>query len=431
MSSQNIAISVDTVSKRYFMYENPQARLRHALWPASTRGVSETWALRDVSFEVARGEAVGIIGRNGSGKSTLLEIITGTLQSTSGSVRVNGSVAALLELGSGFNPEFTGRENVFLNGFLQGLSRTEVEHRFDDIAGFADIGNVLDQPVKYYSSGMLVRLAFAVQVALDPDILIVDEALSVGDYFFQQKCFGRLRQMRDNGLTLLFVSHDTSTVRNICSQALYLKKGNQQFFGDSKIAIQHYLSDDISAGRATIQNDLTALPQKNKLRQAVELDISSLSALWFSNEVTADSRLLAVVVRDGAGRETNSIRMGERVTVAVYFRTMPGEQGHLSLSIKNKFDHIVSNLGSVRLDFPPVTTGDAPYGIFEFSFDCALEAGLYSLMVGFGYPYAPNRGISIEQTGWFGPLSVHWDYDNDPAPFLGMFGIPCKGKLLV
>ena len=418
MSSEHIAISVNAVSKRYFIYENPQARLRHAFRSAATRGVAETWALRDVSFEVARGEAVGIIGRNGSGKSTLLEIITGTLQPTSGSIRVNGGVAALLELGSGFNPEFTGRENVFLNGLLHGLTRAEVEQRFDDIAGFADIGNVLDQPVKSYSSGMLVRLAFSVQVALDPDILIVDEALSVGDYFFQQKCFGRLRQMRENGLTLLFVSHDTGTVRNICSQALYLKKGEQQFFGDSRIAIRHYLSEDVSGSGASVQNDADILQRKNDQRRRVELDVACLSALWWTHETSINSRLLAVVVRDGEGAATNSIRMGEPATVAVYFRTMPGEKAHLSLSIKNKFDQIVSNLGSARLDVPPLSTGDAPYGIFEFSFDWAFEAGLYSLMVGLGYPYAANRGISIEQTGWFGPLAVHWDYDNDSAPFL-------------
>jgi lipopolysaccharide transport system ATP-binding protein len=430
MNSENIAISVNAISKRYFNYENPQARLRHAFWPTSTRGISETWALRDVTFNVARGEAVGIVGRNGGGKSTLLEIITGTLQPTSGSVRVNGSVAALLELGSGFNPEFTGRENVFLNGLLQGLSRAEVEHRFDEIAGFADIGDVLDQPVKYYSSGMLVRLAFAVQVALAPDILIVDEALSVGDYFFQQKCFGRLRQMRDKGLTLLFVSHDTGTVRNICSKALYLQKGNQQFFGDSKTAIRRYLSEDMASEVVATANDVAVLQQKNKQQVDVS-EISCLPALWSNNDMDGNRRLLAVVVRDGAGKDSNSIRMGERITVAVYFRTMAGEHGHLSLSIKNKFDQIVSNLGSARLDIPHVSTGDAPYGIFEFSFDCNFEAGLYSLMVGFGYPQAPNRGISVEQTEWFGPLSVYWDYENDPAPFLGMFGIPCKGKLLL
>jgi lipopolysaccharide transport system ATP-binding protein len=165
------------------------------------------------------------------------------LTPTSGELAVNGRVAALLELGSGFNPEYSGRDNVMLNGLLLGLSRSEVEQRFDDIASFADIGDVLHRPVKTYSSGMLIRLAFAVQVALEPDVLIVDEALSVGDYFFQQKCFTRLRKMRDNGLTLLFVSHDMSTVRDTCERVLYLKQGQQVYLGDAQEATRRYFAD--------------------------------------------------------------------------------------------------------------------------------------------------------------------------------------------
>ncbi|MCS7352481.1 MAG: ABC transporter ATP-binding protein, partial [Thermoflexus sp.] len=178
--------------------------------------------MRNVSFEVRRGETVGIIGRNGSGKSTLLQIIAGTLAPTEGEVQVKGRVAALLELGSGFNPEFTGRENVYLNGAILGLSREEIDARFDDIAAFADIGEFIDQPVKVYSSGMYARLAFAVAVSLDPDILIVDEILAVGDLALQQRCATRLRQLRDNGLTLLYVSHSPDAIKSICQKALLL-----------------------------------------------------------------------------------------------------------------------------------------------------------------------------------------------------------------
>lgn len=197
-------------------------------------------ALHDVSFEVRRGEAVGIVGRNGAGKSTLLQMIAGTLQPTSGTIEVHGRVAALLELGAGFNPEFTGRENVFLSGAVLGLSRTEMEARFDSVAAFADIGEFIEQPVKTYSSGMMMRLAFAVNTCVDPEILIVDEALSVGDAPFQAKCFRRLRQLIDQGVSLLFVSHDLGTVRTVCSRALWLKHGRPEMWGEAKEVAREY-----------------------------------------------------------------------------------------------------------------------------------------------------------------------------------------------
>jgi lipopolysaccharide transport system ATP-binding protein len=227
------AIRVRGLGKCYHIYNQPQDRLKQALVPKVLRLVGrparayyrEFWALRDVNLEVARGEAVGIIGRNGAGKSTFLQIIAGTLAPTLGSVEVQGRVAALLELGSGFNPEFTGRENVWLNGSILGLNSDEIAARFDEIAGFADIGDFMDQPVKTYSSGMMVRLAFSVQTAVRPEVLIVDEALSVGDVFFQAKCMARMRQLLSDGVTLLFVSHDTGTVRQLCSRAVLLDRG--------------------------------------------------------------------------------------------------------------------------------------------------------------------------------------------------------------
>ncbi|MGC4099116.1 MAG: ABC transporter ATP-binding protein [Nitrospira sp.] len=185
----------------------------------------EHWALRDVSFELHPGEAVGIVGRNGAGKSTLLQIIAGTLEPTCGTVQTRGRITALLELGNGFNPEFTGRENVFLNAQILGLSREDALARFDDIASFADIDDFIDQPVKTYSSGMMMRLAFAVQTAMDPQVLIVDEALSVGDMFFQAKCMARISKLVESGVALLFVSHDISTVRQLCRRAVLLDGG--------------------------------------------------------------------------------------------------------------------------------------------------------------------------------------------------------------
>ncbi len=201
----------------------------------------EFWALKDVSFEIKKGETVGIIGRNGSGKSTLLQMICGTLNPTSGSIQTNGRIAALLELGSGFNPEFTGRENVYMNAAVLGLSREEVDGRFNDIADFADIGDYIDQPVKTYSSGMMVRLAFAVIAHVDAEILVVDEALAVGDAFFTQKCMRFLRNFMKTG-TVLFVSHDTGAVVNLCSRALLLNRGLLVETGTPKEVTESYLA---------------------------------------------------------------------------------------------------------------------------------------------------------------------------------------------
>ncbi|MBV4551559.1 polysaccharide pyruvyl transferase family protein [Pseudomonas sp. SWRI102] len=223
--SFEVAISAKSLGKCYQIYDAPKDRLLQMLVRGRKRFYREFWALDDVSLTIARGETVGIIGRNGSGKSTLLQLICGTLMPTRGSVQSHGRIAALLELGSGFNPEFTGRENVYVNAAVLGLSRAEIDARFDDILAFANIGDFIDQPTKIYSSGMLVRLAFAVSVCVEPEILIVDEALSVGDASFQFKCLNRLEALAANGTTLLFVSHDMSMVKRFCHRVIYLRAG--------------------------------------------------------------------------------------------------------------------------------------------------------------------------------------------------------------
>jgi lipopolysaccharide transport system ATP-binding protein len=249
MSSEKIALRVANLSKCYEIYGRPQDRLKQSIYPRLRRLAGqdaknyyrEFWALKDVSFEVKKGETVGIIGRNGSGKSTLLQIICGTLAPTSGTVETNGRVAALLELGSGFNPEFTGRENVFMNGAVLGLSEEEISARFDDIAAFADIGEFIEQPIKTYSSGMVVRLAFAVAINVDPQILVVDEALSVGDELFQRKCFARIEAIKSKGATILFVSHSGAAVVELCDRAMLLDLGEKLAMGVPKITVGKYL----------------------------------------------------------------------------------------------------------------------------------------------------------------------------------------------
>jgi ABC-type polysaccharide/polyol phosphate transport system ATPase subunit len=219
------AIEVRGLSKCYQMYARPRDRLAQSLWGRRRKLYREFWALKDVSFDVPRGAALGIVGRNGSGKSTLLQLICGTLTPTEGSVRAQGRVAALLELGSGFNPELTGRENVIMNATILGLSAREIEERFEAIVAFSEIAEFLDQPIKTYSSGMIVRLAFSVAVNVDADIIVIDEALAVGDARFQLKCAKAMDRLRDSGRTLLFVSHDGSAVKRLCNEALLLERG--------------------------------------------------------------------------------------------------------------------------------------------------------------------------------------------------------------
>src|SRR5581483_10894769 len=248
MSSDDFSLRVEGLSKRYEIYAQPADRLKQMLLPRVQRAArrparnyfSEFWAVRDVSFDVRKGETVGIVGRNGSGKSTLLQMICGTLNPTCGTVAVNGRVAALLELGAGFNPEFTGRESVRLSGLLYGLSEQELNARFDAILDFAEIGDFIDQPIKTYSSGMYVRLAFAVAINVSPDVLVVDEALSVGDEAFQRKCFARIDAIRDAGATILFVSHATSTVMELCDRAILLDEGEMIADGTPKFVVPRY-----------------------------------------------------------------------------------------------------------------------------------------------------------------------------------------------
>lgn len=246
--SSDIAIKGENLSKCYQIYGHPRERLKQFFLPHLRRIAGrepnnyyrEFWALSNVSFEIKKGETVGIVGQNGSGKSTLLQMICGILNPTSGSIQTDGRIAALLELGSGFNPEFTGRENVYMNAALLGLSKTEIDARFDDIAAFADIGDFIEQPVKTYSSGMYVRLAFAVQASIDPDIFIVDEALAVGDERFQRKCFARIEALKAKGTAILFVSHSPEVVIQLCDKVMLLEGGRHLLSGIPTEVVKAY-----------------------------------------------------------------------------------------------------------------------------------------------------------------------------------------------
>ncbi|MCY7385653.1 MAG: ABC transporter ATP-binding protein [Microcoleus sp. CAN_BIN18] len=268
-------ISLKNVSKCFKRYDHPGDRLKEMIYP-SKKLADEFWALHDINLEITQGQTLGVVGRNGSGKSTLLQIIVGTLTPTAGSVEVKGRVSALLEVGSGFNPEFTGRQNVFFNAQILGFNHKETEQKFDEIAAFADIGDFIDQPVKTYSSGMFVRLAFAVATSVEPDILVVDEALSVGDEAFQRKCFARLQSIQEGGGTILFVSHAATSVVQLCTSAILMDSGELLLSHTPKVVISKYqkliyadpdkvlgLKEDIR-----VLNQLTKQESENNLQDA-------------------------------------------------------------------------------------------------------------------------------------------------------------------
>ena len=289
MSSSEIAIRVTNLSKRYEIYERPSDRLKQFLLPALLRllGLAkktyarEFWALQDLSFELKRGESLGVIGRNGSGKSTLLQLICGTLTPTTGGVELCGRVAALLELGSGFNPEFTGRENIYLNASILGLSKHEIDKKFNEIVEFADIDQFIEQPVKTYSSGMMVRLAFAVIAHVDADILIVDEALAVGDMVFTQKCMRFINEFKKTK-TLLFVSHDLNAVASVSDSCLWLKNGKKMGYAETLPVIDMYSYD-------ALKGELPSYHLHEKAEVSELKDLQSIGRAVENNQINSKS----------------------------------------------------------------------------------------------------------------------------------------------
>ena len=282
--SSDVAIKVSNVSKHYHIYDKPLDRLKQSFYRGRKQFYKEFKALDNISFEVKRGETVGIIGRNGAGKSTLLQMICGTLTPTSGDIKVDGRVAALLELGAGFNAEFTGRENVFMNAALLGLSKKEIDERYEEILEFADIGDFINQPVKTYSSGMYVRLAFAIQANVEPEVLIVDEALAVGDAQFVHRCMLRFNELQKIGTTILFVSHDANSVRNLCSRAIWLADGGIKEEGDSSRVVDAYLAH-IFGQQVVTANSTSSIKTR-------EVDLEKHAGLQMETEIPNIDRRL-------------------------------------------------------------------------------------------------------------------------------------------
>ncbi len=355
------AVTVENVSKNYRIYSRPSARLKELIFPRR-RFHQDFRALRDVSFQVEQGATFGIVGENGSGKSTLLQIIAGTMTPTTGSVALSGRVAALLELGAGFNAEFTGRENAFLNAAIMGLGREEIERKMPEIERFAEIGSFVDRPVKTYSSGMYVRLAFAIAINLDPQILLVDEALAVGDVYFQQRCVRRLRRMRDEGKTILLVSHDVAAVRNLCDAAIWLEQGRIRDRGAPDKVTARYLAaltrrrDPYAGEKAP---EATQLQPDAAGDTAGDLSVHTLPNVderWGNGH----ARVLGIRLLDQAGREPQSLFHGDLVTVRVSVRfERPVESPLFGILMRNRLGEEISgsNTSVENLRLPPARPG--------------------------------------------------------------------------
>ena len=305
-------IQVKDLTKMYKLYDKPSDRLKEALGLTRKKLYKEHYALHDVNFDIYEGECVGIIGTNGSGKSTILKIITGVLTPTSGEVKVDGRISALLELGAGFNMEYSGLENVYLNGTMIGFSKEEIDARLDDILEFADIGDFIHQPVKTYSSGMFVRLAFAVAINIDPEILVVDEALSVGDVFFQAKCYHKFEEFKKQGKTILFVSHDLSSVSKYCDRVVLLNKGVKLDEGSPKQMVDLY--KQLLVGQNPVKQNESASEEQIPAENSEELGDFQMNP----NMLEYGSKLAEItdfVVMDEKGRYTNTIDKGTTFTI--------------------------------------------------------------------------------------------------------------------
>lgn len=365
-------ITVTNLGKAYKQYPTRWSRLAEWVSPRHKPHHSLKWVLHDINFTVHPGEAVGIIGINGAGKSTLLKMITGTTQPTTGGVHITGRVAALLELGMGFHPDFTGRQNAFMAGQLLGYSIDEIARLLPEIEAFAEIGDYIDQPVRVYSSGMQVRLAFSVAAAIRPDILIVDEALAVGDIYFQQKCYQRIREYIAQGTTLLFVTHGLSTVLEVCARAIYLRKGVLVFDGSSKEAIDLYQADLLVAQDQGERKPAVATPQ---MQDELMGGIGSLRTEFVS---CADVQLL-----NALGQQVNVLVSEERVCLQIIYSIKRQlRDPHVGFKIRSKTGTVIFESNTYCMGY---ALGPAQAGALlevKFAFPVDLIPGDYTVTIG-------------------------------------------------
>lgn len=419
----SLAVQFSNVSKSYSIYAAPRDRLKELATFQTRRFHTEFWALRDVSFEIQRGETFCVVGENGSGKSTLLQICAGILSPTSGTAVAHGRVAALLELGSGFNPEFSGRENVYLNGAILGLSTKEMDRRFPEIEAFAEIGDFIHQPVKTYSSGMAVRLAFAVAIHVDPEILLVDEALAVGDVYFRQRCMRKVHELRQRGITILFVSHATGDVKALGDRAMWLEKGIVKALGRTDLVVAQYLG---------------AMAEKDRVYQAHEFPLEEARKLPPPEEIVegipnidhrfgdGKAEIIGIAVLDAEGSRVASLQPLSTIVVRISVRAKENlDRPIVGFMFRNHLgvDFAGTNTSRERQDLPPMIAGD----ICTVDFYLDLPA-LYASSFSFSPAIANGVLDQYSMCDWI-DNAVVLQMEKSDQPMYGQFHLECRVKV--
>lgn len=423
MSNASNPIEASHVSKRYPLQSTPGSRLRQLLLTGSQAGSASFWALHQVSFHVERGETFCIVGQNGSGKSTLLQLIAGILQPTSGELKVNGRLAALLELGAGFNPDFTGRENAILNAALLGFSRQEFQRRLPEIEDFAEIGNFMDQPVKTYSSGMLVRLAFSVAVHLEPELLLVDEALAVGDIYFRQRCMRKVHELKRNRTTILYVTHSAQDVRAIGDRCLWLDQGRIRELGEPNTVISHYLAEMTTRDGRYVDRH----PSQIHPNQVILEDSPPEQAIGIPNidHRYGDRRveILGVALLTPTGRTVTVLKPHEEVVFRITFRCREAIASPIvGYVLRNHLGLDIAASNTLREGSPlPATRAGQTLTV---DFHLTLPE-LYPASFAFTAAVADGDLHSFVMCDWV-ENAIVVEMDRGPLPTYGYLHLPCR-----
>ncbi|MEO5924473.1 MAG: ABC transporter ATP-binding protein [Bryobacteraceae bacterium] len=415
------AVAFSRVSKSYSIYAAPRDRLKELATFNSRKFHTDFWALRDVSFEVERGETFCVLGENGCGKSTLLQMCAGILAPSSGSIETHGRIAALLELGSGFNPEFSGRDNVYLNGAILGFSEKEMDKRYPEIEAFAEIGDFINQPVKTYSSGMSVRLAFAVAIHVDPEILLVDEALAVGDIYFRQRCMRKVHELKQRGITIMFVSHATGDVKALGDRAMWLEKGSIKAIGKTDHVVNQYLAAMSAKDRAYQAHDISHLIADRERMQPEEIIVGIPNIDHRFGDGKAEILGITVVTPDGP--RVSTLSPGGTVVVRISVKAKANlDSPIVGFMFRNHLgvDFAGTNSSRERADVPPMMIGD----ICTVDFYLDLPQ-LYASTFSFSPAVANGTLEHYSTCDWIdNAVVLHMDKSEDPI--YGQLHLPCR-----
>jgi ABC-type polysaccharide/polyol phosphate transport system ATPase subunit len=414
------AVEFSSVSKSYSIYAAPGDRLKELMTFNQRRFHTDYWALRDVSFEVQRGETFCVVGENGSGKSTLLQICAGVLEPTSGTTSVNGRVSALLELGSGFNPEFSGRDNVYLNGAILGFSNKEMDRRFAEIEEFAEIGDFINQPVKTYSSGMVVRLAFSVAIHVDPEILLVDEALAVGDVYFRQRCMRKVHELRARGITILFVSHATGDIKALGDRAVWLDHGKVRSIGKADLIVMQYLAAMAEKDARYLASDTQLHPQHfYHAPEEIEDHIPNIDHRFGDGR----AEILGIAIHDATGAKIQSLQPNTTIIVRISFRAKANLDHPIAgFMFRNHLgvDFAGTNTAREGQQLPPMASGD----LCTVDFHLDLPA-LYPSSFSFSPAIANGSLEHYAICDWIdNAVALHMDPSE--GPIYGQFHFSCR-----